>query len=216
MISGTRKILFSIALILILLAGSAWAGQVLPALGGTTGGGTGALDAIYAGGDAPKYSALATGDICIVSDPSTRLTSFYMFYIDDDAQSESAPFVILPDEQSPGVAYSGNGAWVLMSLYANDLQMFQSATEAGAWFGYELSGNGTDTMTFEVPDAITNTVTYKYITDSPTAGQVMAWSAPSSNVCTQSWITPLVAADINTYSELNTIVADQTLTHNGL
>ncbi|HOI08683.1 MAG TPA: hypothetical protein PK213_16290, partial [Deltaproteobacteria bacterium] len=116
MISGTRKILFSIALILILLAGSAWAGQVLPALGGTTGGGTGALDAIYAGGDAPKYSALATGDICIVSDPDARLTSFYMFYIDDYAQSESAPFVILPDEQSPGVAYSGNGAWLMMSL----------------------------------------------------------------------------------------------------
>ncbi|HPV30366.1 MAG TPA: hypothetical protein PLT30_12930 [Deltaproteobacteria bacterium] len=164
MISGTRKILFSIALILILLAGSAWAGQVLPALGGTTGGGTGALDAIYAGGDAPKYSALATGDICIVSDPDARLTSFYMFYIDDYAQSESAPFVILPDEQSPGVAYSGNGAWLMMSLSAGLIvsgglaSLAPGEDIAGELFLYEAGG--TDTFTLSAPADITTSYTW--------------------------------------------------------
>ena len=183
MISGTRKILFSIALILILLAGSAWAGQVLPALGGTTGGGTGALDAIYAGGDAPKYSALATGDICIVSDPSTRLTSFYMFYIDDDAQSESAPFVILPDEQSPGVAYSGNGAWLMMSLSQEQVSTPKKEDTAGELFLYEADGTGTDNIGLLGPSSMGDDTSYRgeFSGAGPVAaGAIQMWAASSS------------------------------------
>lgn len=183
MISGTRKILFSIALILILLAGSAWAGQVLPALGGTTGGGTGALDAIYAGGDAPKYSALATGDICIVSDPSTSLTSFYMFYIDDDAQSESAPFVILPDEQSPGVAYSGNGAWLMMSFSQEQVSIPKKEDTAGELFLYEADGTGTDNIGLLGPSSMGDDTSYRgeFSGAGPVAaGAIQMWAASSS------------------------------------
>jgi hypothetical protein len=71
----------------------------------------------------------------------------------------------------------------------------QSATLAGGWSGKELSGNGTNFLGFKVPDAITSDRTYLLIDTAPSAGQVMAWSAPSGGVSTQSWVTPAVIDD---------------------
>jgi hypothetical protein len=63
----------------------------------------------------------------------------------------------------------------------------QSATQAGGWGGKELSGNGTNFLGFEVPDAITNDRTYKLIDTAPVANSFMLFGAPSDGKSAQTW-----------------------------
>lgn len=72
------------------------------------------------------------------------------------------------------------------------IQGFAQAATAGYIDLFEASGGGTNYFRYEAPDTITTTTTFKHIDTLPSAGQVMAWSAPSSNRSTQSWVTPLV------------------------
>jgi hypothetical protein len=73
------------------------------------------------------------------------------------------------------------------------IQGFAQAATAGYIDMFEASGGGTNYFRYEAPDAITTTTTFKYIDTLPSEGQVMAWSAPSSNISTQSWVTPLLS-----------------------
>lgn len=62
----------------------------------------------------------------------------------------------------------------------------QSSTQAGYWRGQELSGNGTNFMGWEVPDAITDDLVFK-LTDTNPDGSVMVFAAPSGGQSAQSW-----------------------------
>jgi hypothetical protein len=176
------KTIFKAILILAVFASTAWAGQVLPALGGITGGGTGALDAIYSAGDPPKYAALATGDMCLVSDPTNRITTFYMFYIDTSPQAEDAPIVVVPDEESSGVAYTGNGAWLLMDFRQREITTPKQSGVPGDFYLYEANSTDTDTAGFQGAASMTANTSYrgKFPNAGPTAaGAIASWAASS-------------------------------------
>lgn len=95
--------------------------QFIPVYGALTGGGTGALDAIYAGGESGYYSALAAGDVAIVHNSGDNRVYIYRFYVAGSAQTESSPAVIKPDNQSSGNAYTGKGAWLLVDIAGGGL-----------------------------------------------------------------------------------------------
>jgi hypothetical protein len=69
-----------------------------------------------------------------------------------------------------------------------------SGTTAGALILSELRANGENFRKWLVPDALTADLTFLYPNSVPTAGQTMAFSAPSSDVSTISWINPATAA----------------------
>lgn len=58
----------------------------------------------------------------------------------------------------------------------------------------ELPANGSNYRKWLMPDALTASLTFLYPDSVPTAGQTMAFSAPSSDVSTISWINPATAA----------------------
>ncbi len=95
--------------------------QFIPVYGALTGGGTGALDAIYAGGESGYYNALTAGDVAIVHNSGDNRVYIYRFYVAGSAQTESSPAVIKPDNQSSGNAYTGNGAWLLVDIAGGGL-----------------------------------------------------------------------------------------------
>lgn len=55
----------------------------------------------------------------------------------------------------------------------------------------ELVANGANYIGLKSPDAISANLTYIFPTTEPTAGQVLSAGAPSSNISTLSWISPL-------------------------
>jgi hypothetical protein len=67
------------------------------------------------------------------------------------------------------------------------IEVAQSATQAGGWSGKELSGNGTNYIGFEVPDAITADRTYKLTDTAPEANSFMLFGAPSGGYSAQTW-----------------------------
>lgn len=93
--------------------------QFLPISGALTGGSTGSLDSLYAGGETGYYSALTTGDIAMVYYNDRFYV--YRFNVAGSAYTESSPTIIKPDNQSSGTAYSGNGAWLLVDAMSADL-----------------------------------------------------------------------------------------------
>lgn len=60
-------------------------------------------------------------------------------------------------------------------------------TLAGLYKMLELTANGSNFRSWLVPDTLTADLTLKFADAVPTANQVMRFSAPSSNVSTQSW-----------------------------
>jgi len=67
----------------------------------------------------------------------------------------------------------------------------QSATVAGYVQLSELSGNGTNTITIEAPDAITDNLTLTLPNANPSA-QVLQFAAPSGGISAGSWVTAVV------------------------
>jgi hypothetical protein len=63
-------------------------------------------------------------------------------------------------------------------------------TAAGCATWKELAANGTNNRKWCAPDALTASLTFNWADALPTAGQVMAFSAPVAGVSTQSWVTP--------------------------
>jgi hypothetical protein len=97
------------------------------AIGATslTGGGSGALDAIYA-------DDIHNGDPAFVFVQDDAL---YHYVADmTSGEAESSPDIIAPDEESDGVAYTGDARWILINVYnavgisgtpiANDIARF--------------------------------------------------------------------------------------------
>jgi hypothetical protein len=75
-------------------------------------------------------------------------------------------------------------------LFADSLTLTQSAEVAGGFTGLELSGNGTNKMRVEVPDAITSDRTYKLIDAAPpSGGGFWWWGDVSGGISTQAWRT---------------------------
>ena len=93
-------------------------GQTISVSGALTGGSTGSLDSLYAGGKAGYYSALAAGDVALVYYNDRFYV--YRFYVAGSAQTESSPTIIKPDNQSSGSAYTGYGAWLLVDAMSAD------------------------------------------------------------------------------------------------
>jgi len=113
--------------------------QFIPVYGALTGGGTGALDAIYAGGESGYYNALATGDIAIVHNSGNNQLYVYRFNIAGSAYTESSPTIIKPDNQRSGTAYTGNGAWLLVNIKQANHCFLAVATAAS-----NVTGDGTN------------------------------------------------------------------------
>lgn len=113
--------------------------QFIPVYGALTGGGSGALDALYAGGESGYYNALATGDIAIVHNSGNNQLYVYRFNIAGSAYTESSPTIIKPDNQSSGTAYTGNGAWLLVNIKQADHCFLAVATAAT-----DVTGDGTN------------------------------------------------------------------------
>ena len=85
-----------------------------------------------------------------------------------------------------------HGAWAaegdpILENSEGGISTPQSSTQAGYWRGYELSGNGSNYQAWESSNSITNTLTLKFSDDDPTNGQVMKFTAPSSNISTVSF-----------------------------
>ncbi len=153
----------------------AQAGQVLPALGGLTGGSTGTLDSIYAGGDSPKYGALAEDDVCIARNPATGKAAIYAFHIGAEPQVESSPDIIVPDLQSSGVAYEGNGAWLLQELESKKLSLATTPLEP-QYGGTGHVNNSANTITFSGNYGLTLTLTGATSLTLPTSGTLSTFS----------------------------------------
>lgn len=60
-------------------------------------------------------------------------------------------------------------------------------TVAGQDKMFELSANGTNFRSWLVPDTLTADLTFKFVDGVPAAGGIMGWTAPASNISTQSW-----------------------------
>lgn len=73
-------------------------------------------------------------------------------------------------------------------------------TVAGGLTMSELTANGNNFRKWLVPDALTADLTLKFADAVPTAGQAMVFSAPSSNISTQSWADVLTPSSTNTFT----------------
>lgn len=80
-----------------------------------------------------------------------------------------------------------------------------SAAGCATW--KELAANGTNFRKWCSPDALTASLTINWADALPTAGQIMAFSAPSGGVSTQSWVSPS-AGGATIASTTNIIVGD--------
>jgi len=103
-----------------------------------TGGAAGSLDAIDVAdsvGDG-TYLALSDGDQAIVIFSNAPIAEYY--YDSDSGSAENSPLVIAPDT-SGGVAYTGDGRWIL----ANDNVMYPG------WFGAVGDGTTNDTTAIQ-------------------------------------------------------------------
>lgn len=79
--------------------------------------------------------------------------------------------------QTPtGATVDADGDAVFKSITIGD------GTVAGESAIYELAANGTNYRSWLVPDALTATVRFRFPDAAPTAGQVMAFSAPSGGI----------------------------------
>ena len=141
-----------------------------------------------------------TGDGRFIKDS----VDYYILNIVDDLTPQLGGAL---DAQGYDISDVGTLTAFALSVNTGGITMTQSATEAGAWFGYELSGTGSNTFTFEVPDQIDNDRLFKYIDTDATGTQVMGWTL-SSSTYTQSWITPLVSTNIDTITEINALTTD--------
>lgn len=65
---------------------------------------------------------------------------------------------------------------------------------------FELSANGSNYISWLAPDAITNTLRLKFPNADPTAGQVLSFGVPSSNISTGAWVTPATADSTTIFS----------------
>ena len=68
---------------------------------------------------------------------------------------------------------------------------YGDGTVAGEWAMYELAANGVNYISWLVPDLIAANLRLKFPNAVPTAGQAMAFGAPSSNISQISWFTPV-------------------------
>lgn len=136
-------------------------GQTLSVSGALTGGGTGALDSLYAGGKAGYYSALATGDVALVYYNDRFYV--YRFNIAESAYTESSPTIIKPDNQSSGSAYTGYGAWLLVDAMSADLLSPLRQTE------------------ISVTDAVTATIGRMHLCSGTSADYTVTLPAASGN-----------------------------------
>lgn len=79
---------------------------------------------------------------------------------------------------------AGNFTDVTADSYATN----QSATQAGQWYGRELSGNGTDYQAWEVADEITTPLILKFPNANPLANSIQIFGAPSEGKSTFAWL----------------------------
>lgn len=91
--------------------------QIIPCSGALSGGGEGALDSLFAGGytnaGVTYYAALLAGDTVFYHNGGIPI--YYRWVEETSPQTELAPDIIVPDFQSDGVPYTGNGAWHLVT-----------------------------------------------------------------------------------------------------
>lgn len=124
---------------------------------------------------APMGSTGGTGNMVNTGTPAATALPKYS----DTSGTAIAPSGVTVDASNnmvvPGTITSGDG------------------TVAGSVVLNELTANGSNHRTFKVPDALTASLTFALPDSVPTAGQVMAFSAPSADVSTISWITPITA-----------------------
>jgi microcystin-dependent protein len=86
--------------------------QILPILGSLTGGSPADLDGLFVNGNT-GFDALSTGDSVI----TCINTGMYFYRFDaTSGETEALPEIIKPDWESDGVAYTGNGRWILQKI----------------------------------------------------------------------------------------------------
>jgi len=96
-------------------------------------------------------------------------------------------------------------------LTANQtLTIAQSAVQAQYWRGRELSGGGVGYRGFEVPDAVTNSYTFK-LTDTDPATSIMSFATPSGGQSAQTWIGVSTLATLTGTQTLTNKIIDQTI-----
>jgi hypothetical protein len=66
-------------------------------------------------------------------------------------------------------------------------------TTAGESILKELSANGSEYISWLAPNAITTTLRLQLPNANPSAGQVLSFDAPSSNIAAGSWVTPIIS-----------------------
>jgi len=142
------------------------------------GGGAGSLDSLFAGGDGSYYQALSDGDTVLYS--SGGEISLYQFRIGTAPQTEHSPDIIVPDFQSSGAAYAGNGAWHLATFKGDQGEV--TFTSTLATFAPTLVVTGTPTILWTFADGTTSasaTPTKDYGTAASRVNRlkVTPWSA---------------------------------------
>lgn len=111
------------------------------------------------------------------------------------------------------VRNSGDSAFAPMqalSFTAGD------GTVAGELQALEILTNGTNYISWLAPDSITTTLRLRFPNADPTAGQVLSFGVPSSNISTGAWVTPLTSTSTlaalaaSTSANLSGILSDET------
>lgn len=90
---------------------------------------------------------------------------------------------------SPGpIGGTTPAAGYFTDVTADSYATNQSATQAGQWYGRELSGNGTDYQGWEVADEITTSLILKFPNANPLANSIQIFGAPSEGKSTFAWL----------------------------
>ncbi len=93
------------------------------------------------------------------------------------------------DPASPGeIGGTTPAAGDFTDVTADSYATNQSATQAGQWYGSELSGNGTDYQAWEVADEITTSLILKFPDANPLANSIQIFGAPIEGKSTFAWL----------------------------
>jgi len=157
-------------------------------------------------------AALAT-EVTATANNSTNET-VYPLFVDGATGSQGA-------ETDTGWTYNPSTGNMTISGVLTSAGTSIAATATGGQYGYFLedTDNGTNYAGFGVYGNLAASTIFAYPLAAPSA-QVMSFAAPGNqtmgdgttkSVSVGTWVTPLVSANIDTFAELDTIVADKVL-----
>jgi hypothetical protein len=121
---------------------------------------------------------LEPGDVFFVGDTTANLGTWYQLRNSSATSDNLSVF-------TPAGATGGKAGYRWHFLSPG---FPQSATQAGQWYGYELSGNGTNYQGWEVADSIASNLIFKFSATAPAGNSLMLFGTPSANKSAQTWI----------------------------